>query len=375
MPDKELASRLKAARQSVGLSLTEAAKRLGFKQYQILSNIENADRAVKVSELAKFAQIYFRNISEFLDEINKDRAYSFLWRNGPKADEKKEIEGKIFQKCEQYHLLEKLLNICVDRSFLDVAPEHIRNYYYISDLAEQTRLLLKLGSRPAFALLKVLEQDYGVKILFLPLGERSAASLVHTQCGKLIIINSTEVPWRRNYDLAHELFHLILWKIYPPETLQDKEPFDDMERKANFFASALLLPEDEFKNVMVKILESQKNITYSDLVDMAMDFGVSTQAVVYRCAFLKYIKWDDAKKIAQDEQLAEKNREKRFVEQEPVAMSDRFATLAVKCLRKGLISRGKFADIVEIDRSDIDNFIENKGIMEKEGKQIEIMAS
>lgn len=48
---------------------------------------------------------------------------------------------------------------------------------------------------------------------------------------------------------------------------------------------------------------------YSDLVDIAMDFGVSTKALIYRFAYLKFIDWETADKIAHDEELAELSRE------------------------------------------------------------------
>ncbi len=375
MPDSELASRLKSARESVGLSLTEAAKRLGFINYQTLSTIENAGREVKVSELAKFARVYFRDISYFLEEHTTEPVYSFLWRNPPVKNEKrKETEGKIFLKCEQYNLLEKLLNLSIDRGFVDASKEDIRNNHQIGSLALRTSDMLKLGSRPSFTLQKVLEQDYGVKILFLPLEYGSAVCTVHPQCGKAIVINSKEAPWRRNYDMAHELFHLILWKVFPPRELADEKLFAEMEKKAEKFASMLLLPENEVVEETARFLESNKKITYSDLVDIAMDFGVSTRALLYRYAYLQYLDWGKADEIAKDEELAELSRERRYVGKDR-ATSNRFITLAVRCLRKGLLSRGKFAEIVEIDRSDIDNFIENKGMMESEGKRIEIMAS
>ena len=50
-------------------------------------------------------------------------------------------------------------------------------------------------------------------------------------------------------------------------------------------------------------------------------------------------------------------------------VSDRFHSLAVKCLRKGLLSRGKFAEIIGIDRGEIDLFIEGEGLMETEHVQ------
>ena len=56
-------------------------------------------------------------------------------------------------------------------------------------------------------------------------------------------------------------------------------------------------------------------------------------------------------------------------------VSERFILLASKCLRKGLISHGKFAEILGIDRADIDELLESRGLTEMEGESLEIMAS
>ena len=373
MPDKALASRLKSARESAGLPLTEAAKRLGYANYQTLSSIENAEREVRASELVSMARIYYCNIQDFLAQGKSRKDLPFLWRNPPEIeDQRKEIESKIFFKCEQYHLLEQLLNIKAERGFIETSLSDIRNNESLNQLAARTRDLFDLGSRPAFALPRVLEENYGVKILYLALEKGSAVSMIHGTCGKTIIINAKEAPWRRNNDLARELFHLMLWKILPPDQLTDKNYFSEIEKKAEKFASMLLLPEEGIRQETFNLWESQKKITYSDLVDMAMDFGVSTKALLYRLAYLKFIDWERADKIAKDEELAELSRERRWIEKEAIKGSSRFITLAIRCLRKGLISRGKFAEIVEINRVDIDAFIENSGMMETEGKAISI---
>jgi hypothetical protein len=44
-------------------------------------------------------------------------------------------------------------------------------------------------------------------------------------------------------------------------------------------------------------------------------------------------------------------------------------------LRKGLISRGKFAELLNIDRVDIDEVIESYGLTEAEGESVEIVAA
>lgn len=375
MTKEELAFRLKTAREAVGLSLNEAAKRLGFPSYQTLSTIENGQREVKVSELARFARIYFCGLGDFLtgEEIKKD--YAILWRNPPATDElKKEAEREIFSLCEQYHLLEQLLRIRSEKGFMEVTRESVRTNAAISRLAKETRTLMGLGQRPACSLHKVLEQEYGVKILYYHLACGSAASMVHPDMGKAVVINANEAPWRQNYDLAHELFHLILWKAFSMEEMKDVLFFADIEKKADRFASMLLLPEVEIRREIEQILENNSHLTYSDIVDIAIDFGVSAKALVYRLAFINLINWETANAIAQDEELAEVSREKRIPDIKP-RRSDRFIALAVRCLRKGLISRGKFADLLNIDRSDIDNYIENTGMMESEGRTIEVMAT
>jgi hypothetical protein len=93
-------------------------------------------------------------------------------------------------------------------------------------------------------------------------------------------------------------------------------------------------------------------------------------------SFFRYFDWETTKKLREDEELKAINREKKGNKWgEQPKMSERYYELAIRCLRKGLISRGKFAAVTEIDRCDIDDFIEKKGLMEVEGDIIEIMAS
>ena len=102
---------------------------------------------------------------------------------------------------------------------------------------------------------------------------------------------------------------------------------------------------------------------------------MSAKALLYRMANLRMLEWEAADRIAKDQELSEISRHKRQDEKGEKPRSERFISLAVRCLRKGLISRGKFAEMVGIDRSDIEDFIDDTGLMELEGNPIEIMAS
>ncbi|WP_439333717.1 ImmA/IrrE family metallo-endopeptidase [Staphylococcus warneri] len=61
-----------------------------------------------------------------------------------------------------------------------------------------------------------------------------------------IILGSNKgVAVRRNFDIAHELGHLILHRNIQFDMLSNEE-YKDLENEADIFASELLLPEEKF---------------------------------------------------------------------------------------------------------------------------------
>lgn len=376
MGEMTLASCLKEIRESLGMKLTEAAEKMGFANYQILSNIEEGKREVKASELLRFSKVYYCSIDRLLGQKKPSENVIFVWRNPPK-ERKVEIEKDILSRCEQYSLLETLLNLKPKERFINVVPDDISTNYKVQKLASEVSRLLGLGRRPAFTLQKVLEQDYGIKVLYYSFSEGSSVSTVHNSLGSVIVINKNEAPWRQNFDLAHELFHLITWEaVVSSHNYTDDEYNEDIEKKANTFASALLLPDEEIRKEVMSRAEVTNQISYSDVVDIAIDFGMSIQALVYRLFHLRFIPdFEKADVIAKNVELLQLGKEKRIGEWKEKE-SEQFIALAARCLRKGLISRGKFKEMVELeDRSDIDDYIAERGLTEEEGDSIEIMAT
>jgi Zn-dependent peptidase ImmA (M78 family) len=377
MADRELAARLKRARETVGLSIKDASSRLGFPSYQTLSKIEAGEREVKASELSLFCKAYFCSTASLL-RSGKVSAGKLLWRKAPPAEARKRLETLILTLCEHYSFAESLLNEEATREFrfCEDRKESIRTNDDIDVLANDTRASLGLGKRPAFSLNRILEQNYGVKVLYCALSDQaSAASMVHEHHGPVAVINSDEAPWRRNYDLAHELFHLITGRLFSDEDLKNRVLFDEVEKKAERFASTLLLPEEEVVRELNARIKSQVSLMYSDLVDVARDFGVSTVALLYRLANLRKLSWEKADELAKDENLVALDRQTRRGEWGDAPVSERFWALTVRCLRKGLISRGKFAEMLSIDRSDIDMTLEKFGYTGSEGPAVEVIPS
>jgi len=379
MSRMELAERLKRAREAAGLALSDAASRLGFQNYQTLSSIEKGEREVKANELILFAQTYFCNLNSLLlggDESQPE--VHFLWRKAPASGKKLEIEALIKHRIEQYQLLENLLGLKNKGAgnLLQVSPENIRTNSEIDTLANRVGNIFNIGGRPAFALQKVMEQMLRIKILFVELSEfGSAAATMHPEFGASIVVNSEEAPWRINFTLAHELFHILTWNICPPVDMEKNGAlFGDIEKKADRFASTLLLPESEVRGELSSRLTDHK-LTLSDLIDVAREFGVSTQALVYRMVTLRLIQWEQAESLVKSDDLLMLDRRIRKGEGDKIPVSERFILLAVKCLRKGFISRGKFAELLNIDRVDIDEVIESYGLTESEGESFEIVAA
>jgi Helix-turn-helix. len=62
-----LHQRIVEARESAGFSISEAAQKLGFKNYQTLSSIEKGARNITAGELIEIARLYGRNLDYFLN--------------------------------------------------------------------------------------------------------------------------------------------------------------------------------------------------------------------------------------------------------------------------------------------------------------------
>jgi Zn-dependent peptidase ImmA (M78 family) len=220
-----------------------------------------------------------------------------------------------------------------------------------------------------------MEQLLQIKILFIELSDfGSTASTVHPELGAAIVVNSDEAPWRINFTLAHELFHIVTWDTFSTGEMEQNETFfNDIEKKAERFASTFLLPESEVRQVLVERIAEQK-LSFSDIVDIAREFGVSTPALLYRLANLRIIPFEKAAEWSKNDELTMIDRRLRKDALCDSPRSERFILLAVKCLRKGLISHGKFAEILDIDRADIDEFLNYRGLTGMEGESIEIVA-
>jgi Zn-dependent peptidase ImmA (M78 family) len=269
-----------------------------------------------------------------------------LWRDGPNNEEEsKETEAEFRQLCRQYHKLE----LCTSETRKAVFPQpDVINdvpfsWAQAESFARKVHKDLCLGDIPSTSLKKILEERYYIKIFYLEF-TGSAISTVSDEFGPAILLSRKNAPWRRNYDLAHELFHILTWNIF---RRANKETDENEEKLADSFASKLLMPEESVKQRIAALLDNHNRAALDSIDDLAREFGVSLDAMVYRISTLFRFKKEDTEQYLEGaKQLAKfhKPRESEKAETLP----DRYCDLAQRALRNGRLSLIQFAKYMGI---------------------------
>jgi len=376
--DSSIGEKLKIARKSLGLSLNEVTKKMGFRNYQTLSNIESGKREVKAWELARLAHIYYRDINYFLSrQEDKPKDPVVLWREKTETLQVKQYERRFLNYCNNYHSLEQLLRLHSPKKFkpISCSRDEFTGFGFVDGLAYKYYNMIGLGSRPAWSLCKILDERFAVKILFLKMGQKESGASTFGDFGPAILINANDSPWRKNYDLAHEFFHLVTWGIFQPKELYSEDAEKSRAEKfADVFASALLLPMQEVCEEFENRKKKDNKISYFDCIEIAREFGVSIDALLWRLVNLNLIKRKEVEKVLNDPELRQMDRKKRFIDwkKDTPKFSNRYVDLAFRCMQLGLISRGIFAQYMEIDQQEIPGFLENYDLDENEDYRFEL---
>lgn len=192
----------------------------------------------------------------------------------------KKIEGKItYPK----NILVELRNDII--TFLKGNPEMDRETQ-IKNIAKIARKRIGLEEESNRNLLFLLEKA-GAFVLEKEIDKTiDAYSLWTEEDRPYIMLGSVKKSAvRRNFDLAHELGHLLLH--YKVEfTMQDKKSYKTLEDEAHMFASEFLLPEKQFRKDCDSIVKVSNPDAY---IDLKQKWEVSLQAIAIRAFKLNII--------------------------------------------------------------------------------------
>jgi len=344
---QRLALRIRERREQLRMTQQQLAQAASLGAAQSVSDIEREKRDVRAYELGPIAKALHWNLTDLFGDMEEEEEEPVVvWRSKPDdMAMAAQDEARFRQLWENYHLAE----IWADEELAEELPEVSHrggkfDIHWARTIAEEARQALGLGSLPASALLQTLEERYGVKIFFLD-GLSGSAASSRGPFGVAIALNAKERPWRRNYSLAHELFHLMTWKLLGPETSDTTGTWSThIEKLAEAFASSLLLPEDAVRKSLDRRREEQ-GISQSSLIDMAREFAVSSEALLWRLVSLEILKEKQVRELLAGSGFRAMDRMSFPLSAKPDLYPERFFRLLEVAYRDGEVSMGRVAEM------------------------------
>ena len=392
MTPQELGTKLKQARENVGMKQADVANTLNLNRTAI-TQMEKGNRSVSTLELSQLAALYHRPVSAFFGAPDAEEdmlvvLYCALPDSGKKGAVKKQV-SRYLHWCQEGHNLERILGRnprsgppAYDRPMPDGAWEAIQQGEHTAD---EERKRLDLGNRPVSDMSKLI-QTQGIWASGVDFSsDVSGLFLSHSSIGMAIFANLAHSRNRKRFSYAHEYAHALMDRDAQVTVSQAANSSARVEMRANAFAAAFLMPADgiaalleEFgkgkssrnehiifdaataEQIVIRSRSKshEQSITYYDVAMIAHHFGVRYEAATYRLKSLRHIsdtecdelleKADAGKEylrrleyLSDSEGADDKNAIQRELRGEIIH-------LALEAHRREEISRGKLGDIAKL---------------------------
>ena len=349
-----LGLRLKQARTKHEMTQDFVAQRLGLPR-QAISEIENGKRSVSADEVFSFSRLYGVPVEELLrEEGAADHRDLVFLRADLLTDEGRIAISRFESLCREYRWLEEALGEVHPADLRPVAPSP-NTFEDAWRLASEERKRLDLGATPVWSLLEALEERVGIKVFAFHADWSLSGACVVGSFGPAVYFNLAHPAPRRIYTLAHEYFHLLL--SGPNGRLAsaggricgtEPESKAREDKLADQFAAELLMPREAVEERLVDLRREAETLSGSDVIRLAVSFGVSTQAMLFRLGNLGKLGKATPQELYADPDLRQIDRESRMQVGEPPSTPRRFETLAILAFLAGHISRSKLAELLDV---------------------------
>ena len=129
--------------------------------------------------------------------------------------------------------------------------------------------------------------------LFKPLSDKFGGMAIKADGGfNFILVNQNHSLGKQHFTIGHEFYHLFCQKNFTSQRcntgLFDKQ-VDQEEKKADFFAACLLMPETGIIQLIPDHEKKSKNlISTESIFRIQQYYGLSVNAVIYRLCELEY---------------------------------------------------------------------------------------
>ena len=402
---QEMGRRLRAARESCGMTQEDVARRLGVSRPTV-AQMELGNRASTSIELDKLAYLFGRDIREFVaDSFEEEDALAVLFRAEPEIANHEDVADSL-RACialgREVTNLEGLLGIDRDLSgavtYEVVAPRSRWDAIQQGErAAEQERRRQGLGWAPAPPLPELLETQ-GVRTGIVDLPEEiSGITISNQSVGLFIVANRQHAPARRRFSFAHEYAHVLFDRRMKGIVTRSSDRDELVEVRANAFAAAFLMPPEgirQFVNALGKGQPSRaiaqvfdeagavqaegraapgsQDIQLYDVVHLAHYFGVSRLAALFRLRNLKLLTQGefDQLKAADDAGYGSElalllNLPDSEGADDKDGFRHRVLSLALEAYRRELITRSKFVEVsvlLSMGEAEVSELLQQAGL-------------
>jgi hypothetical protein len=150
---------------------------------------------------------------------------------------------------------------------------------------------------------------------------------------------------------------------------------EKVEKLANAFSSALLLPTKPLKEAFEARIKDNK-VANADFIEIARQFDVSTSALAYRLINLQFVNRDEVEKLLETPSFKSLDRTYRMgAWSQPPTLPERFVRLSFLAYQKGNLSRSKLADFFNVSIADIKEKLSEYGLDEEFDSQAKVCAA
>lgn len=345
-----IGSKLKVARSASGLSLralSDAIERLVSAQaigkYERNEDMPSSRVLIALAKALSVSEDYLLGEDEIALE-----GVDFRKKVGTSAREEAALQAQAVHLLERYLAVEDLLQMrSVEWEQPRSAPHPVADLRDAEDAARSVRDDWGLGNDPIPQLAELLEER-GIKVLSIDLNDVDGlAAKVRRKdrsAARVVVVKRSSWAERKRFTLAHELGHMV---IEPNEGV-------DVEKAAHRFAGAFLMPADVLR---AEIGAHRSSISLGELVALKKRFGVSIQAITYRCRELGII--TESAFAGLFKTFADRGwRTAPFKEPETMEPDleepKRFERLCYRALAEGAIGEARTAELLGISVRELD---------------------
>lgn len=274
-------ARLREARKFKRLSQEELGEKIGVTR-QAISQFERGDRWPDAATFSALVDALDQPPGFFTTQEGRvfgDYSTRFYRKFGSDTVRRREASDTY---AEWFVQVAKTFDDVINYPSVNVPEYDIEEFGEdgIDEIAERVRADWGLGLGPISNVLALLESNGVLACRYEMSGENvEAFSFWNGPRPFIFMASEKKAGVRSRFDLAHELGHLVMHRHVDSADIEDKALLKEIERQADRFAGAFLLPKHSFPNeVFTPRLDA--------FVDLKRRWRVSIQAMIYRCSDL-----------------------------------------------------------------------------------------